>query len=160
MAAHRETNFTVAVEAKARNRRPSDRNPATTGVYDLVENAAHKASAKRPFALFVDVAMPPEDAAAAPKWTNEVDEIVKAVVAKHGGMPGPFDWVLFTSIGDETQFFQRRPHRSGLRVNGVSSRVLDRELAQLVERELRPLARPVLQQRPQLLLEQVERAGR
>ena len=104
VATHRTAKFVVAVEAKARNRRPSDRNPARAGVDNLIENAAEKAPRDMPFALFVDVAMPPEDRDKPPSWLDEVDQSVKQVVAKHGGMPGPFDWVFFTSI----------PHQFGL----------------------------------------------
>jgi hypothetical protein len=42
--------------------------------------------------------MPPEDRDKMPSWTSEVDESAKEVIRKHGGMPGPFDWVFFTSI--------------------------------------------------------------
>jgi hypothetical protein len=94
----------VAVEAKARNRRPTDRNPARVGVDDLIANAATKAPTDKPFAAFVEVAMPPEERDKPPSWVDEVDQTVKDVVNKHGGMPGPFDWVFFTNI----------PHQYGL----------------------------------------------
>jgi hypothetical protein len=91
VATHRATGFAVAVEAKARNRRLTDVTPTSAGVYDLVENAAGKAPIDTPFALFVDVAMPPKDSAALrPSWFEEVDETVKTVVEKRGGFPGPF----------------------------------------------------------------------
>jgi hypothetical protein len=104
LATHRATNFVIAVEAKARNRRPSDRTPARAGVDDLVARAAQQAPKNEPFALFVDVAMPPEDRTKPPSWTDEVDQTVRAVVERNGGMPGPFDWVFFTNI----------PHQWGL----------------------------------------------
>jgi hypothetical protein len=104
IATHRPTNFAVAVEAKARNRRLSDRNPDRVGVEDLIANAAEKATADVPFVLFVDVAMPPEDRSKPPSWLNEVDHTVNNVVMKYGGVRGPFDWVFFTNI----------PHQYGL----------------------------------------------
>jgi hypothetical protein len=104
IATHKHTGFVVAVEAKARNRRPSDRNPARAGVDDLIADAATKAPKDKPFAVFVDVAMPPGQRDKPPSWVDEVDQTVKDVVNKHGGMPGPFDWVFFTNI----------PHRYGL----------------------------------------------
>jgi hypothetical protein len=104
LATHRSTKFAVAVEAKARNRRPSDRKPQRAGVDDLIANAAEKAPGNKPFAVFVDVAMPPEERDKPASWANEVDQVVQGVVAKKGGPPGPFDWVFFTSI----------PHQFGL----------------------------------------------
>jgi len=104
VATHRASKFVVAVEAKARNRRPSDRSPERVGVDDLIANAAEKAPKDKPFAVFVDVAMPPEPRDQPPSWVNEVDQVVKDTVEKHGRMPGPFDWVFFTSI----------PHQYGL----------------------------------------------
>lgn len=104
VATHRATKFVVAVEAKARNRRPTDRTPARAGVDDHIANAAQKAPKDKPFALFVDVAMPLEDREKPPSWAEEVDQAVRVVVEKHGGMPGPFDWVFFTNI----------PHQYGL----------------------------------------------
>jgi hypothetical protein len=97
-ATHRTTGFVVAVEAKARNR-PPNKIPTSAGVYDHVHNAAGKAPKDKPFALFVDVAMPPKDPAAnRPTWFEEVDETVRTVVEKDGGSPGPFDAVFFTNI--------------------------------------------------------------
>jgi SEC-C motif-containing protein len=98
VATHRDTGFVVAVEAKARNRRQSDRNPAKAGVDDLVAKAATQGPKDKPFALFVDVAMPPGDPNKPPSWLDEVDQTVKNVMEKHGGLPGPFDWVVFTNI--------------------------------------------------------------
>jgi len=103
VATHRETGFEIAVEAKARNRRQSDRNPTRAGVEDLVDTAASQGIKGKPFALFVDVVMPPSDSDQPPSWANEVDQTVQDVVQKHGGMPGPFDWVVFTNT----------PHRFG-----------------------------------------------
>jgi hypothetical protein len=98
IATHRDTGFVMAVEAKARNRRLSDRNPARAGVRDLIEDAATKVPKDKPYVVFVDVAMPPGERDKPPSWVDEVDETVKEVVNKHGGMPGPFDLVLFTNI--------------------------------------------------------------
>ena len=98
IAIHKNTGFTVAVEAKARNRRPSDRNPVRVGVEDLVADAATKPPMDIPYVVFVDVAMPPEERDKPPSWVDEVDQTVKDVVNKHGGFPGPFDWVFFTNI--------------------------------------------------------------
>jgi hypothetical protein len=104
VATHRTSKFVLAVEAKARNRRATDKAPARVGVDDLIAKAATQAPKDTPFALFVEVAMPPEDRDKPPSWAGEVDQSVNDVVAKHGGMPGPFDWVIFTSI----------PHQYGL----------------------------------------------
>jgi hypothetical protein len=98
VATHNATGFVVAVEAKARNRRQSDLHPAKAGVYDLIVRAASQGHDDKPFALVVDVAMPPEAPATFASWAPEVDETVKAVVEKHGGKPGPFDCVIFTSF--------------------------------------------------------------
>jgi hypothetical protein len=98
IATHKKTGFVVAVEAKARNRRPSDRNPARVGVEDHIADAATKAPKDMPYAVFVDVAMPPQERGKPPSWVDEVDQTVKDVVNKHGGFPGPFDWVFFTNI--------------------------------------------------------------
>jgi hypothetical protein len=98
VATHKETNFMVAVEAKARNRRQNDLQPTRVQVFDLVDKAAGQGHNGKPFALFVDVAMPPEPPAEYPSWIAEVDETVKAVVDNHGGTPGPFDCVVFTSF--------------------------------------------------------------
>ena len=98
VATHKATNFVVAVEAKARNRRQNDLHPATAGVYDLISKAAGQGHKDKPFALFVDVAMPPEARAEHASWAPEVDQTVKTVIEKRGGMPGPFDCVVFTSF--------------------------------------------------------------
>jgi hypothetical protein len=98
LATDRETKFTIAVEAKARNRRATDRNPDRAGIDDLVSRAAEQALAEQPYALFVDVAMPPEDRTKPPSWLAEVDDAVRVVVERQGGAPNPFDWVFFTSI--------------------------------------------------------------
>ena len=100
VATDRQTGFRVAVEAKARNRRQSDRNPETTGVYDLIEDAAGKAPADKPFVLFVNVAMAPEERDARPKWMDEVDGHMKTIMAKYGGT-SPFDLVIFTNMPEE-----------------------------------------------------------
>jgi SEC-C motif-containing protein len=98
IATHKQTGFAVAVEAKARNRRRTDRNPARVGVDDLIADAATKAPKDMPYVVFVDVAMPPGERDQPPTWGDEVDQAVKAVIDKHGGAPGPFDWVFFTNI--------------------------------------------------------------
>jgi hypothetical protein len=98
VATHRASGFVVAVEAKARNRAGTT-TPTTAGVYDHVQDAAGKAPKDKPFALFVDVAMPPKDPTAdRPTWFEEVDGTVRTVVDKNGGYPGPFDSVFFTNI--------------------------------------------------------------
>ena len=98
VATHKATGFVVAVEAKARNRRQNDLNPTTAEVYDLIDKAAGQGHEDKPFALFVDVAMPPEVRTPFASWAPEVDETVKAVIEKRGGRPGPFDCVVFTSF--------------------------------------------------------------
>lgn len=98
VATHKTTNFVVAVEAKARNRRQNDLHPSKVQVDDLVAKAAGQGHKGKPFALFVDVAMPPEVPAPFPSWKDEVDQTVKNVIEKHGGLPGPFDCVIFTSF--------------------------------------------------------------
>lgn len=95
LATHAESNFEVAVEAKARNRRQSDTNPTRAGVDDLIAKAARQGIANKPFALFVDVAMPPASRLP-PAWCEEVDQSVKVLAEKHGS--SPFDWVFFTNI--------------------------------------------------------------
>jgi SEC-C motif len=102
VATHKATKFVIAVEAKARNRRQNDMNPEKAGVDDLITKAAKQALADKPFALFVDVVMPPGDQDK-PSWLDEVDQAVKAVMKKDGDKPGPFDLVLFTNF----------PHRYG-----------------------------------------------
>jgi hypothetical protein len=103
VATHRTSQFVMAVEAKARNRRQNDTNPEKAGVDDLIRKAATQTVAGKPFALFVDVAMPPVEPGKEPSWTEEVDRSVNAVV-ESVGKPGPFDLVMFTNI----------PHRYGL----------------------------------------------
>lgn len=97
VATHRETNFEVAVEAKARNRRLNDLHPTRAQVDDLVAKAAGQGHNGKPFVLFADVAMPPEARAEYPSWIEEIDQTVKNVVEKHGA-PGPFDCIIFTSF--------------------------------------------------------------
>ena len=97
-ATHRATGFEVAVEAKARNRRQSDRTPTKAGVDDLVDKAATQGHGGKPFMLFVDVAMPPESPTKPASWGAEVDQTVKNVIKKRGGPPGPFDCLIFTSF--------------------------------------------------------------
>jgi hypothetical protein len=87
---HRDTGLAIAVEAKARDRRPSDRNPTKVGMADHLTNAAKKASRDKPYAVFVDVAMPPHQEQK-PNWLDEIATDLEDVVAKNGGLPGPFD---------------------------------------------------------------------
>lgn len=98
VATHKATGFVVAVEAKARNRRQNDLQPKAAGVYDLINKAAGQGHKDKAFALFVDVAMPPEPRKELASWAPEVDETVKTVIEKRGGKPGPFDCVIFTSF--------------------------------------------------------------
>lgn len=97
VATHRETGFVVAVEAKARDRRLSDRSPARVGITDRLDDAARKAPKDKPYVVFAEVAMPHDDANR-PSWTDEVSADVQHIVKKYGGWPGPFDMLIVTSI--------------------------------------------------------------
>lgn len=97
VATHRETGFVVAVEAKARDRRLSDRTPDKVGMTDRLDNAAKKAPKDNPYVVFVEIAMPREDADR-PSWTDEISADVQHIVRKYGGSPGPFDMLVVTSI--------------------------------------------------------------
>jgi hypothetical protein len=99
VAAHKKTRFVVAVEAKARNRRPSDRNPERVGVDDLISNAAEKAPKDKTFALFVEVAMPSEERDQ-PSWAAEVFQAVEETVKKRDGA-SPFDLVVFINTAHQ-----------------------------------------------------------
>lgn len=98
VATHRKTGFSMAVEAKARNRRQSDRNPTKIGVDDLVAKGATQGPGDKPFALFVDVAMPPDDPMGPPSWLSDAAQTVKTVLEKHVGLKPPFDWIVFTNF--------------------------------------------------------------
>jgi hypothetical protein len=100
VATQRDTGLVVAVEAKSRNRRRSDRNPTRAGVKDRIEDAARKAPKDKPYAVFVEIAMPSE-ATDRPAWVDELADDGKDIIAKHGGLPGPFDLLVVTSVPDQ-----------------------------------------------------------
>lgn len=97
VATHRDSEFVVAVEAKARDRRLSDRNPVRVGITDRLDDAAKKAPKDKPYVVFAEIAMPHEDADR-PSWTDEISADVQHIVKKYGGWPGPFDMLVVTSI--------------------------------------------------------------
>jgi hypothetical protein len=83
IATHRETGFVVAVEAKARDRRLSDRAPDKVGMTDRLDDAAKKAPKNKPYAVFAEIAMPHE-AADRPRWMDEISADVQHIVKKYG----------------------------------------------------------------------------
>lgn len=97
VATHRETGFVVAVEAKARDRRLTDRAPDKVGMTDRFDDAAKTAPKDKPYAVFAEIAMPHEDADR-PRWTDEISADVQHIIEKYGGPPGPFDLLVVTSI--------------------------------------------------------------
>jgi hypothetical protein len=96
VATHRTTKFVMAVEAKAKHRdlKANDPRPKA-GVKSLLVNAANKRSV-HPYAVFVDMNLPPEPATAPPSWAPEVHGTVDEIVAKQG--TSPFDMVFFTNV--------------------------------------------------------------
>ena len=102
IATHRDTNFVLAVEAKAKHRdlKIGDPRPAAN-VKSLLLNAAKKHSG-HPYAVFVDMNLPPEDAKAPPSWMPDVYRTIDEISATEGRPP--FDLAFFTNV----------PHQYGL----------------------------------------------
>jgi hypothetical protein len=94
---HRATNFRIAVEAKAKHRtdvKLGDETPKAS-VKRLLVNAARK-RAVDPYAVFVEVNLPPDPGTSPPSWMPEVYQTVDEVAAAEGGHP--FDLVFFTNV--------------------------------------------------------------
>jgi hypothetical protein len=94
VATHRQTGFVMAVEAKVRHRDPTGM-PSRPGVGGLLRDAARKRTS-HPFAVFVEVALPPESSPR-PGWLRAVQQELTAV-GESLGEPTPFDLVMFTNI--------------------------------------------------------------
>ena len=87
----------------------------------MIAKAARQGIANKPFALFVDVAMPPASRLP-PAWCEEVDQSVKVLAEKHRS--SPFDWVFFTNIphGEFVEWIPRAsriPHDIHLAVHSA-----------------------------------------
>jgi hypothetical protein len=94
----------VGVEAKARQRDVTatlKKGMVKPGIQDLLRNAAGKQTGD-PFAVFVELSLPPEGRASLPSWVGPVKRELNDVIAELGGH-SPFDLVMFTNI----------PHRYG-----------------------------------------------
>jgi len=104
LATHSSKHLTIAVEAKARHRDVNEavgKEVVLPGVKRLLRDAAAKRTAN-PFAVFVELALPPEPASSKPSWTEHVKRELSDVTAELGGH-SPFDLVMFTN----------RPHQYG-----------------------------------------------
>ena len=98
VATHSETGFLFSVEAKARQRTVRVAHSGTrlkAGVLDLLMDTATKETT-RPYVVFVDVNLPPDDLKGAPTWAEEVTQTARDVVAQIGHCP--FDLIVFTNI--------------------------------------------------------------
>jgi hypothetical protein len=98
VATYRETGFVFSVEAKARQRTVGISHGDTrlkAGVRDLLLDAATKET-MRPYVVFVDVNLPPDDPKGPPTWAEEVTQTARDVVAQIGHCP--FDLIVFTNI--------------------------------------------------------------
>ena len=81
--------------SQARNRRPERQESGQGGRGRFGGEAATQGPKDKPFALFGTLRLPRRIEQAA-SWLKEVEQTVKERVEKTGGLPGPFDWVVFT----------------------------------------------------------------
>lgn len=123
IAVHKDSGFKMALEAKARHRHVAAvlaNPPDEPRVDSLLRNAAAKAG-DLPYAVSVDVALPPEAASSVPSWVPKVESELASVIDESGGI-SPFDLVFFTNVphlygesgeGDPARhFYAVRPEQS------------------------------------------------
>jgi hypothetical protein len=99
IAVHKDSGFRMALEAKARHRHVATvlaNPPKEPRVDGLLRNAAAKAGGI-PYAVSVDVALPPEPASNVPSWIPQVQSELASIIDELEGK-NPFDLVFFTNV--------------------------------------------------------------
>jgi hypothetical protein len=99
IATHKATGFVMAVEAKARHRSElaNEDHHKKAGVRRLLASAAKKRPGK-PYAVFVEVNLPPHAGTSPPSWISEARATVTRILRKSQRPEPLFDLVLFTNI--------------------------------------------------------------
>lgn len=95
VATHDASGFVLAVEAKAKER-PRNTTTQPARVRNLLLRAAKKQTV-HPYAVFVEVNLPPEPGPA-PSWEPEVDWSIEYVRASRPDGVLPFDLMWFTNV--------------------------------------------------------------